>query len=666
MDYIDRQNSFKEHPTEASTIERCLKQLRGAGYAAYHGMPTYIRDEIMPAFEKVFYGKCAYCEQVVKERFAVLDYWRPESNARGKDDEIIGDCYTWLRTDMENIYYACTRCVAQRNGRFQTANGNVTDHDADIAVLNTIEHPLLVDPCLSSPLDHIGIPEEGDQEELVGITPEGEYTIRVFDLNRESLLRRRARRVGTVLALVDQLLQAKKPPQGIGDYLLPTSEFCSVVRRAVHKYLTDKKGKLSSEWLVFLNSPLLMLPQPQPQARVGKKAILSISGQVEGSSTDPGTNPMLRAIEIENFRGIQYLNLSSMADATTVLPVLGQEWGGRMELTANLSLAPCMMLLGNNRAGKTAILQAIAMNLMGQEDRDYYKPRILDERDDYIMREAEESRVSIKLSGVKEPCEMVLSRDSVGAVVKNSVPVFILGYGCSRIVQRAVVGNNNYTSHLHIKNLFGYTEPMDVCLSWLENLPDKGYEKAITAIRSVLPDENCHFEAKPGLLGAARQVFARLAHAEPVPLHCLSEGYKSLIGLVCDILEKSARKPLTPLPADQIEGIVMIDELDSHLHARWANQIVSRIRITFPKICFIFTTHDVHCLRGMAPDEVFHLWRYGGNTLVERWSQSIVKSDDAELEAQFMQQAKRESRTREEIRLDLNKRRSLMQQRREA
>jgi hypothetical protein len=52
------------------------------------------------------------------------------------------------------------------------------------------------------------------------------------------------------------------------------------------------------------------------------------------------------------------------------------------------------------------------------------------------------------------------------------------------------------------------------------------------------------------------------------------------------------------------EGIVLIDELESHLHPSWKMQIVSSLRRCFPRVQFFVTTHDPLCLRGLEAGEV--------------------------------------------------------------
>ena len=77
------------------------------------------------------------------------------------------------------------------------------------------------------------------------------------------------------------------------------------------------------------------------------------------------------------------------------------------------------------------------------------------------------------------------------------------------------------------------------------------------------------------------------------PFSILSDGYKSTISLVADIAYRMAI--LNPQLLDTIlsetRGVIMIDEIDLHLHPRWQQKVLTVLRKIFPKIQFIVTTH---------------------------------------------------------------------------
>jgi hypothetical protein len=89
------------------------------------------------------------------------------------------------------------------------------------------------------------------------------------------------------------------------------------------------------------------------------------------------------------------------------------------------------------------------------------------------------------------------------------------------------------------------------------------------------------------------------------PFHLLSDGYRNLVGLAADIAYRMA--VLNPhLLADatrETPGVVLIDELDLHLHPTWQRMIVSALLRAFPRVQFVETTHSpfiIQDLYGMA------------------------------------------------------------------
>lgn len=78
-----------------------------------------------------------------------------------------------------------------------------------------------------------------------------------------------------------------------------------------------------------------------------------------------------------------------------------------------------------------------------------------------------------------------------------------------------------------------------------------------------------------------------------IPLSQMSDGYKSTISLIADIAYRMA--VLNPqLFGDAIretDGIVLIDEIDLHLHPAWQHRILGDLQEIFPKVQFIVTTH---------------------------------------------------------------------------
>ena len=78
----------------------------------------------------------------------------------------------------------------------------------------------------------------------------------------------------------------------------------------------------------------------------------------------------------------------------------------------------------------------------------------------------------------------------------------------------------------------------------------------------------------------------------------LSDGIKNMLALVADIAYRCAllNPHLGTEAAKQSQGLVMIDEIDMHLHPSWQQTVVANLMTAFPNIQFIITTHSPQVL----------------------------------------------------------------------
>jgi predicted ATP-binding protein involved in virulence len=90
------------------------------------------------------------------------------------------------------------------------------------------------------------------------------------------------------------------------------------------------------------------------------------------------------------------------------------------------------------------------------------------------------------------------------------------------------------------------------------------------------------------------------------PLERMSEGYKALLAMTVDIVRELMGQWSN---LEDARAVVLIDEIETHLHPRWKMQVMSALRRAFPKVTFIATTHDPLCLRGLDDGEVAVLVR---------------------------------------------------------
>jgi hypothetical protein len=118
-------------------------------------------------------------------------------------------------------------------------------------------------------------------------------------------------------------------------------------------------------------------------------------------------------------------------------------------------------------------------------------------------------------------------------------------------------------------------------------------------LQSIPGAEDLHFDAKLG------EVILRFANGDQQPFMNLSDGQRAMLAVVGDLAQKAAT--LNPhLGADvlkETEGVVMIDELDLHLHPTWQRHVIEDLRTTFPMIQFICTTHSPFLIQSLRLGE---------------------------------------------------------------
>jgi predicted ATP-binding protein involved in virulence len=90
----------------------------------------------------------------------------------------------------------------------------------------------------------------------------------------------------------------------------------------------------------------------------------------------------------------------------------------------------------------------------------------------------------------------------------------------------------------------------------------------------------------------------------------LSDGEKCLLAMAGDLGRRLALA--NPSPADPLSAaaVVLIDEIELHLHPGWQRMVVERLRQTFPNCQFILTTHSPQVLSQVPAESVILLDRF--------------------------------------------------------
>ncbi|TPN39360.1 DUF2813 domain-containing protein [Mesorhizobium sp. B2-3-3] len=112
----------------------------------------------------------------------------------------------------------------------------------------------------------------------------------------------------------------------------------------------------------------------------------------------------------------------------------------------------------------------------------------------------------------------------------------------------------------------------------------------------------------------------------------LSGGEKCLMAMIGDLARRLAiANPALGDPL-QGEGVVLIDELDLHLHPQWQRMLVPRLMDVFPRCQFIASTHSPQIVTHVQPESLFLIRSEGTHVWVEKPTESYGKSANGILE----------------------------------
>lgn len=164
----------------------------------------------------------------------------------------------------------------------------------------------------------------------------------------------------------------------------------------------------------------------------------------------------------------------------------------------------------------------------------------------------------------------------------------------------------------------------------LHNTAREGDQKSQRALEQVKDAFGfALFPERTELKVSARAALLQVGKQKPIPLHDLSDGYRSMLALSIDLLRwliKAFPDEDNPMSCP---GVVLIDELDVHLHPAWQRRIGHWLREKFPKIQFIIATHSPF-LAQVADDQTPIEHHLGGNIVLQQTSNGVVAHPELE------------------------------------
>jgi hypothetical protein len=311
------------------------------------------------------------------------------------------------------------------------------------------------------------------------------------------------------------------------------------------------------------------------------------------------------------------------------------------------------VITGDNASGKTAFLKGIALALVGTDTARALQPSL----QGWIRREATEAVIAVEIVAgdadkfaqgrrYEHPfwSELKLSSDpgpevtltigdkykakgkgpKHGPWAENPTGWFAAGYGpfrrlygASPDAQRLMVGPSRVA---RFATMFREDATLGECEIWLKDLHVRkleGRERESQILDGVLKLLNDDFLRNGLRIEKVDSDGLWLCDAGNIilPLADMSEGYRAALALLVDIIRHlvsvyGADDLVREVQGYQIvphDGIVLIDEIDSHLHPEWQRQIGFWLKERFPNIQFIVTTHSAMICQAADENMIYHL-----------------------------------------------------------
>ncbi len=261
----------------------------------------------------------------------------------------------------------------------------------------------------------------------------------------------------------------------------------------------------------------------------------------------------IKQISIENYQGIIKTSL-------TGIPVDSQ-W---------------LFLTGENSFGKTGVLQAIAIGLLGKQD----KNKILTDED---------CQISIELKNLGD-----------NQITHLGDPSFthLVAYGSSRLqIQHKTAQNDISEKSTTTYSLFNTDGILlnieyELLLWYLTQNPK--YEMLKGTLLTLLPKmADIQIKDNSEVIYIERDSKDNHEVYKPMPFDKLAAGYKSIIAMIGDMLIRFYQQQPDILKPQDFSGLVLIDELDLHFHPKWQRKWPLLLSQIFPKVQFIASTHSV-------------------------------------------------------------------------
>ncbi len=586
------------------------------------GITAKLLEKLRPLCEEIFWDKCAYCERNIPTFEERVAYWRPAGYTQNPVTKIQEKgSYPWFQNEPRNVYYCCSSCAVSQNNQFPTQEAL---SDARNWAVAQREVPLLLAPYEDDPSKHLKFCADGAVEAQIDSetgekSPRGEATIKVFGLNRADLVAERHQ----TLEQFRERLKDGGDTHWLNRWLDPSHRFAGALWQEYRRNVWSGSHSLAHvaalqrvterENAITVAVGKLEKQSVSEAQRSPEVAKIAISRRY--TPPPKTTSVKIESVLIRDFRGIHYLELKMPAPSEDVAITFDPTLRSLLKPHArsdDVASAPCLLLLGENGAGKTDVLQAIALALLTNHERESLA------LDSSKFVNQGKDKASVKITTDRGVFSLqITAKEGFQSTLPTGFeattpPPLLLGYGTFRDVRPLNDARASEKPPTHpICNLFKNRDYLLDTEWWCE------HDREILNIAARLIPHNAvklkKEDGKPLV-----NLFATQGGADNLGIDQLCSGHRAIVSLVCDIIYKLQN--LSGIPVTErktTEGIVLIDELELHLHISWRQIILRRLRSEFPKVTFIICTQDAHLASSGREGEIRRLSRESASSPVK-------------------------------------------------
>ena len=296
-----------------------------------------------------------------------------------------------------------------------------------------------------------------------------------------------------------------------------------------------------------------------------------------------------------------------------------------------------LILTGNNGSGKTSLLEAIQTYLDSfSKDNEPYQPRnalMLYQGALEQARKRNDQNLILQMEKNISLCEETIEKSTAGVDLEFSNETgeiksafdhgnFILAYfGATRAfhspepkhVEKTILkdsyGINESTRSIFLSYLLDLKMTQALAIVKKDNKKAEDIEEWFDRLQSILRD----LYEDPSLLIEFNEETFRFSlivkDREPFDFNTASDGFSAILDIVIDLIlrmqlqDKRVTEFLVP-------GVVLIDEIENHLHLELQKKVLSILTKLFPNIQFIVTTHSPFVLNSIDNATVYDLERH--------------------------------------------------------